>query len=55
MLMAKGHPQINELGTLQLLMGHEHRSTTELYLTSLRLDEAVLSDSLTNLFDSIAS
>ena len=45
LLRAKGHPAVNDLGTLQLLMGHKHRSTTELYLTSLRLDEAILSDS----------
>ena len=55
LLTAKGHPAVNDLGTLQLLMGHKHRSTTELYLTSLRLDEAILSDSLTHLFDSLIS
>jgi site-specific recombinase XerD len=52
---AKGYPEVNDLGTLQLLMGHKHRSTTEIYLTSLRLDEAVLSDSLTHLFDGLIS
>jgi integrase/recombinase XerD len=51
---AQGHPEVNDIGTLQLLMGHKHRQTTELYLTSLRLDEALLSDSLTHLFDAVS-
>ena len=55
LLAAKGHPAVNDLGTLQLLMGHRHRATTEVYLTSLRLDESILSDSLTHLFDTLVS